>query len=219
MDLHCLFTYPLTEPGRLRHIYLHTSHSIMPVGQQDNVTLNQGTIRASSGSSGTSGSAAGGSSATTLPSTPHSDTPRPDLGHRLSDGRSTTRPRATPPGQDTRPASSAAENPVDSKPPHWTKFTKRPSREYQLSSSQSGRAWPTLSSNAGIRGEQLITQNGSAVVTTSSSLRLPSLPVTNEPILTREEAPEDSLEGESDSKSEAGEEYKEPLPGSSRRYW
>jgi len=108
---------------------------------------------------------------------------------------------------------------TDSKPPHWTKFTKRPIREYQLSSSQSGRAWSTLSSNAGIRDEQPITQNGSAVVTTSSSLGLPSLSVTKEPILTREEAPEDSLEGESDSESEAGEEYKDPLSESSGRYW
>ena len=191
----------------------------MKDGQQDNVTLDQGTIRASSGSSGTPGSTAGGSSATTLSSTPHSDTSRSDLGHNLSEGRSTTRRRAPTPRQDTRPASSAAENPVDSKPPHWTKFTKRPIREYQLSSSQSGRAWSTLSSNAGIRDEQPITQNGSAVVTTSSSLGLPSLSVTKEPILTREEAPEDSLEGESDSESEAGEEYKDPLSESSGRYW
>ena len=193
----------------------------MTDGQQDNVVLDQGTIRASSGSSGTPGSAAGGSSVTTLSHPLHSDTPLPDLGHMLSDGRSTTRRRATPPGQDTRPASSAAENPVDSKPPHWTKFTKRPIREYQLSSSQSGRAWSTLFSNAVVQGEQPIQQTEVAVETAPSSPTLPSVPDLKRPTRDPEEVPAHSLKRgtDSDSESEAGEEYKDPLSESSGRYW
>jgi len=202
----------------------------MKDGQQDNVTLNQGTIRASSGSSGTPGSAAGGSSATSLPSTPHSDTPRPDLGHSLLGGRTTTRRRKQPSRQGFGPTSSAAEVTVDSKPAtvmapenhgsaDWTTYPKRPPEEYQLSSSQSGRAWSTLSSYAGVRGEQPIQQTEVAVETAPSSPTLPSVPDFKQPTRDSEEVPADSQEGGSDSESEAGEEYKDPLSESSGRYW
>lgn len=140
--------------------------------------------------------------------------------------------RARLPGQNIRPASSAAENSVDFKPPtvmapdddgskDSIKFPKRPFEEYQLSSSQSGRAWSTLFSNAVVRGEQPIQQTEVAVEMALSSPTLPSVPDLKRPTRDSEEVPAHSLKSgsDSDSESEAGEEYKDPLSESSGRYW
>jgi len=203
--------------------------------QRDNDTHVQETIGGSHDSSTILVAGARSSVATTLlrPSvTPNTDTPRPDpYGHDLSDGRTVTRRHARPLGRHGEPVSSATENSVDPEPATvmgsddgdseiWKRFRRRPCAEYQCSNARRGQCLSTLSIKAeALEAQPSVTQAKSAVVTAPSSAKLPLVPVTKEPALTRERVPSDSLNGGGDLESEEGEKYEDPLSKSSGRYW